>query len=471
MPTKTPPPEVSPPPVLPLADIQGFVIRGYGSFTHSRHFVTVVASPTAARALLGSLVSETSGGLRITTAATWRVKPDYTLNVGFTYEGLKALGVSDEVLGKFPSVFVSGAVGQAKIITDVGTSAPENWAGGMGTPGNVHAIFSLFATTQESLELHSVALRKGFAGCFSESYSHDGRALPNGRVHFGYRDGISEPALVGGPKPSFPYPNQLGVNGRSPWGDFMLGYPNSFNEYGYSWRLAETGLGKNGSFGAFRILKQDVAAFFDYLKMEAARVKLTSEQIAAKLLGRWSNGVPLTLSPNSDSPILEDRLNMFLYQADACGQANPDPIGIACPKGAHIRRGNPRDDTVAGNFTQAHRIIRRNLPYGKEWDPLCPDDGIERGLIGYFINADLGNQFQFLMETWINKSEFAGPKIMGVDPIIGDNEAGTSEFYMPTGNEIYVSLSGFSRFVITRGSAYCFLPSITGLGCLAAQSF
>jgi len=131
MPTKTPPPEVSPPPVLPLADIQGFVIRGYGSFTHSRHFVTVVASPTAARALLGSLVSETSGGLRITTAATWRVKPDYTLNVGFTYEGLKALGVSDEVLGKFPSVFVSGAVGQAKIITDVGTSAPENWAGGM----------------------------------------------------------------------------------------------------------------------------------------------------------------------------------------------------------------------------------------------------------------------------------------------------------------------------------------------------
>jgi deferrochelatase/peroxidase EfeB len=157
--------------------------------------------------------------------------------------------------------------------------------------------------------------------------------LPDGRVHFGYRDGISEPALVGGPEPSFPYPNQLGVNGRSPWGDFILGYPNSFNEYGYSWRLAETGMGKNGSFGAFRILKQDVTAFFDYLKMEAARAKLTSEQIAAKLLGRWSNGVPLTLSPNSDSPVPEDRLNMFLYQADACGQADPDPIGIACPEG------------------------------------------------------------------------------------------------------------------------------------------
>jgi hypothetical protein len=57
------------------------------------------------------------------------------------------------------------------------------------------------------------------------------------------------------------------------------------------------------------------------------------------------------------------------------------------------------------------------------------------------------------------------------DAIIGDNEAGTSKFYMATGNESYVSLSGFSRFVITRGSAHCFPPSVTGLGCLAAQSF
>ena len=29
-------------------------------------------------------------------------------------------------------------------------------------------------------------------------------------------------------------------------------------------------------------------------------------------------------------------------------------------------------------------------------------------------------------------------------------------------------LSGFARFVITRGSAYCFLPSITGLRYIAS---
>jgi|ERR1019366_5171504 Dyp-type peroxidase family len=465
MPTDTTPPD------LPLADIQGFVLRGYRSFIYGRHFVTVVASPPAARGFLGALATQTPGGLRVTTAAKWQVKPDYTLNVGFTCEGLEALGVSAAVLSDFPPEFQSGAVGQAGIIFDVGASGPANWVGGMGTPGNVHAIFSLFATTSESLELHSAILRNGFAGCFREVFSHDGKALPENRVHFGFRDGISQPSLVNGPAPSHRYPDELGIHGHSPWGDFILGYPNTFNNGPvYSPALAATSLGANGSFGAFRILKQDVAAFFDYLRKAAASVNFTPEQIAARLLGRWSNGVPLALSPDSDSPIPEHRLNMFLYKGIADGQASPDPFGTACPIGAHIRRGNPRDEIVQGGFTQQARIIRRNLPYGKEFDAAHPDDGIERGLVGYFINADFANQFQFLMSTWMNSSAFAGGQITGADPLIGDNDSNASQFFIPTSNKTHLALSGFSRFVITRGSAYCFLPGIRGVSCLATQS-
>jgi deferrochelatase/peroxidase EfeB len=174
---------------------------------------------------------------------------------------------------------------------------------------------------------------------------------------------------VNGPAPSHRYPDELGIHGHSPWGDFILGYPNTFNNGTvYSPALAATSLGANGSFGAFRILKQDVAAFFDYLRKAAASVNFTPEQIAARLLGRWSNGVPLALSPDSDSPIPEHRLNMFLYKGIADGQASPDPFGTACPIGAHSRRGNPRDEIVQGGFTQQARIIRRNLPYGKEFD-------------------------------------------------------------------------------------------------------
>jgi deferrochelatase/peroxidase EfeB len=159
---------------------------------------------------------------------------------------------------------------------------------------------------------------------------------------------------------------------------------------------------------------------------------------------------------------------MFLYNGGAPGQSAPDPKGVACPIGAHIRRGNPRDEIVAGFFTQQARIMRRNLPYGPPFNPQEPDDGIERGLVGYFINADFANQFQFLMSQWMNLDNFVGGMITGVDPLIGANSPSSSVFTIPTSSTISVKVSSFERFVITRGSAYCFLPSMTGLRYIAS---
>jgi hypothetical protein len=105
--------------------------------------------------------------------------------------------------------------------------------------------------------------------------------------------------------------------------------------------------------------------------------------------------------------------------------------------------------------------MRRNVPYGPPFNPEQPDDGIERGLIGYFINADFGQQFQFLMSQWLNTSDFAGG-MSGLDPIMGDNNPSSSVFTLPTSTGP-IQVKGFERFVITRGSAYCFLPSVTAL--------
>ena len=107
--------------------------------------------------------------------------------------------------------------------------------------------------------------------------------------------------------------------------------------------------------------------------------------------------------------------------------------------------------------------MRRNVPYGPPLNPRRPDDGIERGLIGYFINADFANQFQFLMSQWLNTSNFVGGMISGLDPLVGANNSSSSVFTLPTSPTSSVKLNGFERFVITRGSAYCFLPSVTGL--------
>jgi deferrochelatase/peroxidase EfeB len=458
---------------LELDDIQGIILRGYGSFVHVRHFIVAVADAEAARVFIGSLVPavpETVNptSLAVTTAAEWHVKPDYTLNLSFTYEGLSALGVPLTVLAGFAPEFAGGAIDNASKIFDVGTSAPENWEGNMGVASEVHAIFSLFARTAHEMESRTSELLAAISKVFRLTHRHDGKALPDGYVHFGYRDGLSQPFLTGGPRPTRPYPN-LGVNkdGSSPAGDFLLGFENSFGNQ-YSPGIANTSLGRNGSFGAFRILGQEVAAFEEYLQGAAVKIGLTADQLAAKLMGRWRSGVPLALSPKGTCPIPSDRLNMFLYRSAAPGQAEPDPKGVACPIGSHIRRGNPRDETVAGFFTQQARIMRRNVPYGAPFNPEQPNDGIERGLIGYFINADFANQFQFLMSQWLNMDNFVGGMISGVDPIVGANSQSSSDFTLPTSPTSSVKISGFERFVITRGSAYCFLPSVTGLRYIAS---
>jgi hypothetical protein len=54
--------------------------------------------------------------------------------------------------------------------------------------------------------------------------------------------------------------------------------------------------------------------------------------------------------------------------------------------------------------------------------------------------------------------------ISGLDPIVGDNSPTSSVFTLPTSPTRSVKVTGFERFVITRGSAYCFLPSIMVCG-------
>jgi len=82
------------------------------------------------------------------------------------------------------------------------------------------------------------------------------------------------------------------------------------------------------------------------------------------------------------------------------------------------------------------------MPYGEPYSNQRPNDGIERGLLGLFIGVSIEGQFEFLMANWMNKGGFRlGLPTNSVDP--------------------------FSRFITTRESAYCFLPSITALRYIA----
>jgi hypothetical protein len=105
------------------------------------------------------------------------------------------------------------------------------------------------------------------------------------------------------------------------------------------------------------------------------------------------------------------------------------------------------------------------MPYGAPYDPNSPDDGIKRGLLGLFICTRLDLQFEFIMTEWVNKGKFSGElSDNSKDPLLGNNSPESSDFEIPVSDtEKPLKVSGFQQFIVTKGSAYCFLPSITAL--------
>jgi deferrochelatase/peroxidase EfeB len=463
-------------------DVQGNVLKGYGqTFDCARHFMLGISHGGAARGFVRVLVDGSGGdGLAVTSGARWPQgkKPMSCLNVGFTWRGLKALGVPDEVLATFPVAFREGPAVRARTsvdgqrgvgLGDVRESDPEQWT--MGGPRNpdVHLVVSVHAQGKERLTDVSARLRDAFVlrGLREQSH-HDAATLSkSGMVHFGYRDGIAQPRIAGG------HGKQLeDMQPELPTGDLLLGcdYVNSFHG-NYAGDLPAA-LADNATYGAFRILYQDVAAFERLLWNWGRSAGIHPKYVAAKLMGRWQNGVPLVLSPDTDEPeprLPESALNAFDYVARDGGPGGlDDSDGVRCPIGAHTRRLNPRGALVMG-VRHSRRLVRRSMPYGRELEEGAPDDGVDRGIVGYFLCGDLEAQWEAVQRIYANE----GIATYGIrdtrEPIGGTQPDDGGRFTIPTpdGDED-IKLDGLSTLVHTRGSVYCLLPGIGGLRHLAA---
>jgi Dyp-type peroxidase family len=464
---------------IDYADVQGTILRGY-RVDLARHFILSVTDAARARAFIGQLVDGTGGVPRITTAARWTTKPECFVNIAFTCTGLSALGVTATELATFDLAFQRGATSGASAATvgDVGESAPANWIGGLADGSQVHVVLNLWVHKDPAvLEEVTARLRAAFGGGMTELSSHDARALPDNFVHFGYHDNIAQPTIDGGPPRKHPIPDDQPV---VPTGEFLLGYQNAYQST-YSVQPAQ--LSTNSSYAAFRILEQDVAGFEQFLQAFAPKAGIDPEMLAAKVCGRWRNGNPLELMPDAPGTTLPlNQLNDFTYATTDPG--TDDTLGLRCPIGSHIRRNNPRNEAVVGTDSTHHRIVRRAMPYGPAYDPARPDS-TPRGLIGYFINGSLTNQFEFLQGQWDLTSTFVksatgpgGPNagnavfnISGEDVFLGVNDRPDSSFTLAAPGargKNNTNVTGFQRLITTRGGAYCFLPSISGLRYLAA---
>jgi deferrochelatase/peroxidase EfeB len=204
------------------------------------------------------------------------------------------------------------------------------------------------------------------------------------------------------------------------------------------------------------------------LDRQAAATGLERELIAAKLMGRWRNGTPLVLSPDSDEPVPGHQLNEFDYAPGPGHRAfYDDSAGGRCPIGAHIRRMNPRGSKVMG-IPHSRRILRRSMPYGRSiHDPDAPREE-ERGLIGYFMCGDLEMQFEFIQRVWANQ-DISTSGIRGTrEPLVGTQPEGGGRFTIQSSNGSGpVELRDLPNLVATRGSLYTLLPGIGGLRHLA----
>jgi Dyp-type peroxidase family len=464
-----------------LADLQGNILRGYHK-PYVRHLVLSVDSPAAARRWLADATSgDERAAPQITNAEPWDERPTSCVNIASTHAGLAALGVDRVSLDSFPHEFVAGMAARNVLIGDVGPSDPSKWNEEWRRPEDVHLLISVYADDDKTRS-NTADRVLGARGAFRLRAALDGEAFKGDLVHFGYRDSIAQPQFYGVHDPDDRRDDQPFVE----VGAVLLGHATPIENL--RWQVPQPNvLGHNGSFNAFRVLEQQVVQFEDFLSACAdaliknplnetllppgaeaqwdppmTRHAALREIIAAKMLGRWRNGVPLALSPTSPSPqpaIGDNGLNNYGYATD--------PDGQRCPIGSHTRRSNPRDaKTVQRNTNHARRLVRRGMPYGPLYDPAHPVKA-ERGLLGSFMCASLTGQFEAIQYDWTNLG-LQDPRITGSnDPIIGNNDPLFSRFSFPVGDNA-VTFRGFSHFVHTKGGAYFFQPSIGALRHLAS---
>ena len=111
--------------------------------------------------------------------------------------------------------------------------------------------------------------------------------------------------------------------------------------------------------------------------------------------------------------------------------------------------------------------FRRGTSYGRPLpNGVLNDDGIDRGLMFAFVSAHLGRQFEFVQSEWMNSGNFfAGSHER--DPIAGAS-SGDGTFDIPK-RPIRTRMYSLTRFVVTKGGEYCFLPGLKALRYLQSE--
>ncbi len=483
-----------------FSDVQGLVRFGFGKLKGARYALARIKDIEAARSWLQSAP--------VTNAVTMKPPPSTALQVAFTAEGLRKLGVSESVVNGFSHEFVSGMTepSRSRRLGDINDNAPAKWWWG-GVGQEPHLVVMFFAKS----ELLNSFVRDCTESVWNEAFEVQWLYTSDldGIEPFGFPDGISQPKIDWSQQRDMLAP-QIDFGNIVALGEFLLGYRNEYGKYTdrplVDADQASAGLlpaeeapekrdvGRNGTYLVMRQLHQDVRGFWQFLSERAGDDAAEMEKLATAMVGRTKAGDPLVPLQGTPIPGIgpdpdEVRQNLFTYDEDS--------KGIRCPFGAHVRRANPRNTDFPGrpnnllaklitmlgfgskgfrddlmSSVRYHRVLRR----GREYGPYIPSEQAlapaargepENGLHFICLNANILRQFEFLQNAWMMSTKFSGMTEES-DPLLG-NRAGipgcpvTSHFKIQKESGLRDRIEGLRQFVVVRGGAYFFLPSLRAL--------
>ena len=435
---------------LDLGDIQGNILRPY----HHRaatYLFWRVNDPVSARLWLGEVAEQ------VTTAAA--TPGDVSLNLALTWRGLRALGVGSALLAALPEPFRQGMAARAgQHLGDHGPNAPERWEPPFRESDDLHVVV-IVTGARAAVDARVAELRTDL---WQSQMSEAGPALatdalPADREHFGFRDGLSQPWVEGVEKPKTAW------GSATPAGEFVLGLPDLDGAV----QRAAAAITHHGSYLVVRKLAQDVAGYRRRLAEAARSLDAAEGLVAAKMMGRWPDGTPVTESPegpwtadDADDPRREES-NGFDYAVDP---------GERCPVGSHIRRANPRGSlSFSGHLENRHRILRRGMPYGPAYGEDTED--ADRGLLFACYQADIADQFEFVQAQWLGDGNVFA---LGNDrdPFVGDPDGSSGYVRFEAGRGSPPPAPRFvpalQDTVVVRGGEYLLVPGISALRHLAS---
>lgn len=497
-------------PVLNLDNIQGGILPGFRK--DSQHFIFLrITDEAAARTWLKSLAPRISSASEVRQAhQLWKAQrrrlgrdPDNVdflfLNCALTANGLRKLGVDgveqfDDAAFKLGLEARAGGIGDPPASSGL-PGAPDAWLFGAGRR-QVDVLVTLAADDQQWVVRAERDLVDSARGAGLQRVHVDrGRVRPGdmaGHEHFGFKDGVSIPAIRGRTSPGtddFVEPRRWPADsafddlrqrfaepGRPLiWpGHFLFGQLRQKRDDPTEPRPSSEPPGpawaRDGSFLVYRRLAQNVLAFHSFLKIAAEKLReqgfapdLTPQRLGALLVGRWESGWPIMRDDKIDRGPNQPGENYFTFSEattiplpDDPNPLNPvDPNGRVCPFAAHIRKVQPRDDsTDIGGMERTFQkaILRRGITFGPE----LTDADAERGLLFVSFQTSIVEQFEFLMSEWVNqpnKPHSGG----GVDPVISTARNATIKI---SNGQAEFDLEIPGGWVFATGGAYLFAPGI-----------